>query len=852
MWIVRVALQRPYTFVVLALLILLASPVLILRTPTDIFPNIDIPVIAVAWQFTGLNPEEMEGRITTQYERILTTTVDNIEHIESTTVNGQSMVKLFLQPSARLDTANAQVTAVSQTILRQLPAGTQPPLIINYSASTVPILQLALSGLSESELNDVGLNFLRTQLVTVPGASIPYPYGGKQRQVMVDLDPRLLQSKGLAPIDVVNTLGQQNIVLPSGTAKIGEFEYDVAMNASPRTVPELNDLPIKVVGNSTIYIGDVAHVRDGFSPQTNVVRQDGQRGTLVTVLKTGAASTVDVVQGIRNLLPRVIPTLPPALKIQLLADQSVFVKAAVSGVIREAVIAACLTAVMILVFLGSWRSTVIIAVSIPLSILSSVIALSMLGETINIMTLGGLALAVGILVDDATVTIENIERHREGGHGDREAILDGAAEIAVPALVSTLCICIVFLPMFFLGGVARYLFVPLAEAVIFAMLASYVLSRTLVPTLAMYLLKPAHEGVPALGPALGRRLQQVHRERRHQGPGQHVGGEHREDDRFGQRHEEVAGHPTQEEHGQEHDADAEGGHQRGHRDLSRAVEDRLPVAVAALAMALDVLDGDGGVVHQDPHREGEAAQGHDIDRLAEHAERDHRAEDRERDGYRDDDGAAPAPQEDQDHHRGEAGRDHRLADHPAHRGLHEDRLVGEQLDLQRRGQGRDHPGQEVADPLHHVDGGRGAGLEDGDQGAAAPVLADDVRLGGEAVAHVGHVPDIDGRVADHLDREIVQLRDGPRARVRRDVVLELPDLGGAGRQHDVLLAEGVDDVDRGQALRLEQPRVQVDHHLALLAAVRIRDGRARHRHELSPQEVQADIVELGLRHPGEG
>ena len=494
MWIVRVALNRPYTFIVLALLILIASPVAILRTPTDIFPNINIPVIAVAWQFTGLNPEEMEGRITTGFERVLTTTVDNIEHIESTTVSGQSIVKIFLQPNAHLDTANAQVTAIAQTALRQLPPGVQPPLIINYSASTVPILQLALSGMSESELNDVGLNFLRTQLVTVPGASIPYPYGGKQRQVMVDLDPRLLQSKGLAPIDIVNTLGQQNIVLPSGTAKIGEFEYDVAMNASPRTVAELNDLPIRVVGNSTIYIRDVAHVRDGFSPQTNVVRQDGRRGTLVTVLKTGAASTVDVVQGIRNLLPRVIPTLPPALKIQLLADQSVFVKAAVSGVIREAVIAACLTAVMILVFLGSWRSTVIIAVSIPLSILSSVIALSMLGETINIMTLGGLALAVGILVDDATVTIENIERHREGGHGDREAILDGAAEIAVPALVSTLCICIVFLPMFFLGGVARYLFVPLAEAVIFAMIASYVLSRTLVPTLAMYLLKPAHEG----------------------------------------------------------------------------------------------------------------------------------------------------------------------------------------------------------------------------------------------------------------------------------------------------------------------------------------------------------------------
>ena len=494
MWIVRVALQRPYTFVVLALLILLASPVLILRTPTDIFPNIDIPVIAVAWQFTGLNPEEMEGRITTQFERVLTTTVDNIEHIESTTVNGQSMVKIFLQPNARLDTANAQVTAVSQTILRQLPPGTQPPLIINYSASTVPILQLALSGLSESELNDVGLNFLRTQLVTVPGASIPYPFGGKQRQVMVDLDQRLLQSKGLSPADVVTALGQQNIVLPSGTAKIGQFEYDVAVNGSPRTVAELNDLPVKVVGASTIYLRDVAHVRDGFAPQTNVVRRDGSRGTLITILKTGTASTLDVVAGIRALLPRVLPTLPPQVTVQPLADQSIFVRAAVNGVIREAVIAACLTAVMILLFLGSWRSTVIIAVSIPLSILTSVITLSLLGQTINIMTLGGLALAVGILVDDATVEIENINRNLDMGKPVRQAILDGAQQIAVPALVSTLCICIVFLPMFLLGGTARYLFVPLAEAVIFAMLASYLLSRTLVPTLAMYLLAAPVEG----------------------------------------------------------------------------------------------------------------------------------------------------------------------------------------------------------------------------------------------------------------------------------------------------------------------------------------------------------------------
>jgi multidrug efflux pump subunit AcrB len=494
MWIVRVALNRPYTFVVVALLILIASPVVVLRTPTDIFPNIDIPVIAVAWTFTGLNPEEMEGRVTTQYERILTTTVDNIEHIESTTVNGQAMVKIFLQPNARLDTANAQVTAVSQTILRFLPTGIQPPLIINYSASTVPILQLALSGLSESALNDVGLNFLRTQLVTVPGASIPFPYGGKQRQVMVDLDQRLLQSKGLSPTDVVTALSQQNIVLPSGTAKIGEFEYDVAMNASPRTVAELNDLPIKVVGNSTMYLRDVANVRDGFAPQTNVVRRDGRRGTLVTILKTGTASTLDVVAGVRALLPRVIPTLPPELSIQPLADQSIFVRAAVSGVIREAVIAACLTAAMILLFLGSWRSTLIIAVSIPLSILTSVIVLSLLGETINIMTLGGLALAVGILVDDATVEVENINRNLDMGKPVIQAILDGAQQIAVPALVSTLCICIVFLPMFLLGGVARYLFVPLAEAVIFAMLASYLLSRTLVPTMARYLLASPVEG----------------------------------------------------------------------------------------------------------------------------------------------------------------------------------------------------------------------------------------------------------------------------------------------------------------------------------------------------------------------
>ena len=501
MWIIRVALDRPYTFIVLALLILLLSPVVILRTPTDIFPNIDIPVIAVAWQYTGLNPEELEGRITTVYERVLTTTVDNIEHIESTTVNGQAIVKIYLQPNSSLENANAQVTAVSQTILRQLPPGALPPLIINYSASSVPILQLGLSGkgLSEQQLNDLGQNFLRPQLVTVPGAVIPFPYGGKQRQVMIDLNPNLLQAKGLSPQDVLLAVQQQNVILPSGTAKIGEFEYDVRVNSSLRTVPELNTIPIKVVGNSTIYLRDVANVRDGFAPQTNIARQDGNRGVLLSILKAGNASTLDVVTGVRTLLPRVAQTLPPELKIRPLADQSVFVRSAVSGVIREAVIAACLTGIMILVFLGSWRSTLIIAVSIPLSILSSVIVLSLLHETVNIMTLGGLALAVGILVDDATVTIENIERYFEEGHAKREAILDGAAQIAVPALVSTLCICIVFMPMFLLSGVARYLFVPLAEAVVFAMLASYILSRTLVPTLAMYLLKEHEDAAKSSG-----------------------------------------------------------------------------------------------------------------------------------------------------------------------------------------------------------------------------------------------------------------------------------------------------------------------------------------------------------------
>jgi CzcA family heavy metal efflux pump len=492
MWIVKLALDRPYTFIILALLILLMSPVIILRTPTDIFPNINIPVIAVAWQYTGLNPEEMEGRLTTPFEKTATTLVDNIEHMESTTYNGVSVVKLFLQPGASLDTANAQVTAVSQFELRQLPPGTLPPEIIDFSASSVPILQLGVSGkgLDEQQLADVAQNAVRPQLVTVPGAVLPQPYGGKFPQISVNMDQNLMQSKGVSPGDLLAALNAQNVVLPSGTAKVGPVEYDVRTNSAPHTIEELGMLPIKQVNGAIVYLRDVATVSSGYAFQTNVVRQNGHRGVLITVIKAGNASTLNVVKGIRALLPRVLQTVPPNLRITPLSDQSEFVRAAVSGVIREAVIAAALTALMILLFLGSWRSTIIIAVSIPLSILTSVIVLSLIGETINTMSLGGLALAVGILVDDATVTIENIERFLENGYELREAILDGAAQIAVPALVSTLCICIVFLPMFFLQGVSRYLFAPLAEAVMFAMIASYILSRTLVPTIAMYLLRP--------------------------------------------------------------------------------------------------------------------------------------------------------------------------------------------------------------------------------------------------------------------------------------------------------------------------------------------------------------------------
>lgn len=492
MWIVRLALSRPYTFVVLSILLLILGPLAILNTPVDIFPSINIPVVSVIWNYTGLSPQDMASRIVSQSERAMTTTVNDIDHIESTSLNGVAVVKVFFQPKVDIAAAVAQVTAISQTQLRLLPPGTTPPLVIQYSASSVPILQLGLSGqgLSEQQLNDIGLNFVRTRLASVEGASIPYPYGGKQRQVQVDINLQALQAKGLSPTDVVNAISAQNLILPSGTAKIGQFEYEMDTNSAPSTIQGLNDLPIKQVGGAIIYVRDVAHVRDGYPPQTNIVHVDGQRASLLTVQKTGKSSTLEIIKSIRARLPGISASLPPALKITPLSDQSVFVRGAIDGVVREALIAACLTGVMILLFLGSWRSTLIIAVSIPLSILTSIIVLSALGETINIMTLGGLALAVGILVDDATVEIENVNRNLETGMETEKAILEGAAQIAVPAFVSTIAICIVFVPMFFLSGVAKYLFVPLAEAVVFAMLASYFLSRTIVPTMAKFLLKP--------------------------------------------------------------------------------------------------------------------------------------------------------------------------------------------------------------------------------------------------------------------------------------------------------------------------------------------------------------------------
>src|SRR5580704_3287652 len=497
--LVRIALNRPYTFVVLALLLLIIGPLAALRTPTDIFPDIRIPVIGVVWQYTGLPPDQMAGRIITQYQRILTTTVNDIEHITANSYNGIGIVKIFFQPNADIRTANAQVTAVSQTIIKQMPPGATPPLILNYSASTVPIIQLALSGegLTEQMLADIAINQLRTPLVTVPGAAIPYPYGGKQRQIQIDVDPSKLQSLGLSGQDVANALAAQNLIQPAGTSKIGSFEYVIQVNNSPLKSGELGDLPIKVVNGATIYVRDVATVRDGNPPQTNIVHVNGNRSVLMMVLKSGYTSTLDIIAGIKAK----VAAYKDSLKVGFVGDQGVFVAASIEGVVREGIIAAALTSVMILLFLGSWRSTIIIATSIPLAVFGSIIMLAAIGETLNIMTLGGLALAVGILVDEATVTIENINWHLEQGKEVRPAILDGAQQIVVPAFVSLLCICIVFIPMFFLQGIPRFLFVPMAEAVIFAMIWSFILSRTLVPTMAMYLLKPhQHEHGAALPP----------------------------------------------------------------------------------------------------------------------------------------------------------------------------------------------------------------------------------------------------------------------------------------------------------------------------------------------------------------
>jgi CzcA family heavy metal efflux pump len=496
MWIVQVALRRPYTFLVMALLILLATPFVLLRMSTDIFPEINIPVISIVWTYAGLSAQEVGQRITAVNERTLTTTVNDVEHIESQSFAGLAVIKIFFQPNANIPTAIAQVVAVEQQQLRNLPPGALPPLVIKYSASAIPVIQLGLSSptLTEPALFDAGFNFLRPRLVTIPGVAVPYPFGGKSRLISVDLDTAALLAKGLTPSDVVNAVNAQNLILPSGTVKIDATEYAIALNGSPDTIAGLNRIPVVTKSGATTYLSEVAHVRDGFSPQTNIVRQNGERGVLVSIIKNGGSSTLDIVHTLRGLLPVVSQILPRDLKITPLFDQSGFVKAAITGVVREAVIAACLTAMLILLFLGNWRSTCIIAISIPLSILTSIITLYAVGETLNIMTMGGLALAVGILVDDATVTIENVERHIHLGSDLHKAILDGAGEIAVPALVSTLCICIVFVPMFFLTGVARYLFAPLAEAVVFAMLASYVLSRTLVPTLVMLLMDhtPGH------------------------------------------------------------------------------------------------------------------------------------------------------------------------------------------------------------------------------------------------------------------------------------------------------------------------------------------------------------------------
>jgi len=491
MWIVRLALRRPYTFVVAALVLLLLTPFVLLRAPTDIFPKIDIPVVSMVWVYNGLSAQEVEQRIIYNHERMITALVNDIEHIESTAYNGAGVIKVFLQPGASVSDAVGQLAASGQTALRFLPPGVTPPFVIRYNASSVPILQYSIASkkFSEQELQDMAMNMVKVGLSTVQGASVPYPYGGKARVVAVDIDLPALQAKNLAPQDVVSAFNAQNFVLPSGTAKIGPTEYNISLNSNPAMLASLNDLPVKTVNGAVIRVGDVAQVHDGYQPQQNVVRLDGMRGVLLTILKSGSASTLRVVEGVKKAMPRILSSLPPELEVKEFADQALFVRAAVNSVVKEGAIAALLTAVMILLFLGSWRSTFIIALSIPLSVLSSLALLSALGETINLMTLGGLALAVGILVDDATVEIENVHRQMALGKPNVQAILDGAQEIALPAFVSTLCICIVFVPMFFLTGVARYLFVPLAEAVVFAMLASYALSRTLIPTLVMWFYK---------------------------------------------------------------------------------------------------------------------------------------------------------------------------------------------------------------------------------------------------------------------------------------------------------------------------------------------------------------------------
>src|SRR6202522_76143 len=496
--IVRIALSRPYTFVVAALLIFLVGTLAALRMPVDIFPSINIPIVGVAWQYQGLPPDQMAGRIVTPFERALTTTVNDIEHIEANSYTTFGIVKIFFHPSVNIATANAQVTAISQTLLTQLPPGATPPLILNYSASTVPIIQLALSGkgLTEQALADLGINFVRTRLVTVQGAGIPYPFGGKTPQVMYDLDTAAMQSRGLTGNDVANALAAQNLLTPAGTEKIGDYEYTINLNNAPSKISELGDLPIKNVGGAMVYMHDVAHVHNGSAVQTNVVHVDGNRSVLLSVFKNGSTSTLDIVSGIKKMLQVIKPSLPDELEVKPIGDQSIFVRASIQGVIREGVIAAALTSLMILLFLGSWRSTLIVTPSIPLSILAAIGTLSAMGETLNVMTLGGLALAVGILVDEATVTIESINYHLEQGKAVETAILDGSSQIVIPAFVSLLCICIVFVPMFFLSGVARFLFVPLAESVMFAMVFSFLLSRTLVPTMAKYLLHmhAAHAG----------------------------------------------------------------------------------------------------------------------------------------------------------------------------------------------------------------------------------------------------------------------------------------------------------------------------------------------------------------------